>query len=187
MGFILRAPPSLRDLSEQGIVEWPEAPCVRWGNVHGGEGVVMSDFFENLFNHIHSAATHFPIALLFVSVGMDYFVGKRPGLRSGAWLMLVLGTLGTIAATITGLVAHLAYEDDSILLSAIDRHQYLGFATIALFVGLTAWRWRSMCRGDDAVDTRSYLAVGLAGLGLTGLLGGGLLTEWGIGVSGITR
>ena len=152
--------------------------------------MLVSDFFENLFNHVHSATMHFPIALLFVSVGMDYFAGKRPGLRSGAWLLLVLGTLGTIAATVTGLVAHLAYEDDSILLSAIDRHQYLGFATTALFVGLTAWRWRSMRRGGDAGGTRVYLLVALAGLvvlGLTGFLGGGLLTEWGIGVKGITR
>ncbi len=150
----------------------------------------MSDFFENLFNHVHNAVTHFPIALLFVSAGMDYFAGKRPGLRSGAWLLLVLGTLGTVAATVTGLLAHLAYEDDSILLSAIDRHQYLGFATTALFVGLTAWRWRSMHRGSDVGGTRVYLAValfGLAVLGLTGFVGGNLLTEWGIGVKGITR
>ena len=109
----------------------------------------MSDFFENVFNHVHGATTHFPIALLFVSVGMDYFAGKRPGLRSGAWLLLVLGTLGTIAAAVTGLVAHLPYEDNSVLLSAIDRHQHLGFAVTALFVGLTAWRWRSMRRSGE--------------------------------------
>ena len=150
----------------------------------------MSDFLENLLNHVHGAITHFPIALLFVSAGMDYFAGKRPGLRNSAWILLVLGTLGTVAATVTGLLAHLAYEDDSILLSAIDRHQYLGFATTALFVGLTAWRWRSMRRGGDVGGTRAYLLValvGLAVLGLTGFLGGGLLTEWGIGVKGITR
>ena len=118
---------------------------------------------------------------------MDYFAGKRPGLRSGAWLLL--GTIGTAVATVTGLVAHPAYEDDSILLSAIDRHQYLGFATTALFVGLAAWRWRSMRRGDVG-GTRAYLVValvGLAVLALTGFLGGNLLTEWGIGVKGITR
>ncbi len=96
----------------------------------------MSDFFESLFNHVHSATTHFPIALLFVSAGTGYFADERPGLRGGAWLLLVLGT---VAATVTGLVAPLAYEDDSVLLSAIDRHQYLGVATTALFVGLTAW------------------------------------------------
>ena len=150
----------------------------------------MNDFFENLFNHVHGAVTHFPIALLFVSVGMDYFAGKRPGLQGGAWLLLVLGALGTVAATVTGLVAHLAYEDDSILLSAIDRHQYLGFATTVLFVGLAAWRWRSMRRGGDVGGTRAYLVVALVGLvvlALTGFLGGNLLTEWGIGVKGITR
>lgn len=54
----------------------------------------MSDFFENLFDHIHSATAHSPIALLFVGAGLDYFAGKRPGLRGGAWLLLVLGTIG---------------------------------------------------------------------------------------------
>ncbi len=108
--------------------------------------MAINDFFENLFNHVHSATTRFPIVLLFVSAGMDYFAEKRPGLRSGAWILLVLGT---VAATVTGLLAYLAYGDDSILLSAIDRHQYLGFATTALFVGLAAWRWRSMRRGGD--------------------------------------
>ena len=152
----------------------------------------MSDFLENLLNHVHGATTHFPIALLFVSVGMDYFAGRRAGLRSAAWLLLVLGTIGAIAATVTGLLAHLAYEDDSILLSAIDRHQYLGFAVTALFVGLTVWRWRSMRRrgGNDVGGTRAYLVVALVGLAvltLTGFVGGNLLTEWGIGVKGITR
>ena len=44
--------------------------------------------------------------------------------------------------------------------------------------------------GGDAGGTRAYLAValvGLAVLGLTGFVGGNLLTEWGIGVKGITR
>lgn len=120
---------------------------------------------------------------------MDHFAGKRTGLRGGAWLLLVLGTFGTIAATVTGLVAHLAYEDDSVLLSAIDPHQSLGFATTALFVGPTVWRWRSV-RGGDAGGTRAYLAVALAGLavlGPTGFLVGNLLMEWGIGVRGVTR
>ncbi len=59
-----------------------------------------------------------------------------------------------------------------------------------LFVGLTAWRWRAMRRGDAAGRTRGYLVVALAGLavlGPTGILGGNLLTQWGIGVKGVTR
>lgn len=66
----------------------------------------MGDFFdfENLMNHLHGALNHFPIALLFVSSGLDFVAGKRPNLRSSAWLLLVLGTLGAIAATVSGLL-----------------------------------------------------------------------------------
>ncbi|CAA9410890.1 MAG: hypothetical protein AVDCRST_MAG78-403 [uncultured Rubrobacteraceae bacterium] len=152
----------------------------------------MGDFFtfENLMNHLHGALNHFPIALLFASAGLDFVAGKRPSLRSSAWLLLVLGTLGAIAATVSGLLAHLAYEDDPYLLSAMEVHQYLAFATTGLFVALTAWRWRSSRRGSDIGGNRLYSALALLGLvllGITGFLGGNLLTEYGIGVRGITR
>ena len=152
----------------------------------------MGDFFdfENLMNHFHGALNHFPIALLFVSAGLDFVAGKRPSLRSSAWLLLALGTLGAIAATVSGLLAHLAYEDDPYLLSAMEVHQYLAFATTALFAALTAWRWRSLKSGSDIGGKPVYLALILLGvviLGVTGFLGGNLLTEYGIGVKGITR
>jgi uncharacterized membrane protein len=102
----------------------------------------------------------------------------------------VLGTLGAVAATVSGLLAHLAYEDDPYLLSAMEVHQYLAFATTALFAALTAWRWRSLSRGSDVGGNSVYMALILLGvviLGITGFLGGNLLTEYGIGVKGITR
>ena len=153
---------------------------------------MVGDFFdfENLMNHLHGALNHFPIALLFVSAGLDFVAGKRPSLRSSAWLLLALGTLGAIAATVSGLLAHLAYEDDPYLLSAMEVHQYLAFATTALFAALTAWRWRSLRSGSDIGGKLVYLALILLGvviLGVRGFLGGNLLTEYGIGVKGITR
>jgi uncharacterized membrane protein len=152
----------------------------------------VGDFFnfENLMNHLHGALNHFPIALLFVSAGADILAGKRPSLRSSAWLLLVLGTLGAIAATASGLLAHLAYEDDPYLLSAMEVHQYLAFAATALLAALTAWRWRSLRRSSDVGGSPAYLALillGLVFLGVTGFLGGNLITEYGIGVKGITR
>jgi uncharacterized membrane protein len=45
-------------------------------------------------------------------------------------------------------------------------------------------------RGSDVGGSAVYLAVALLGvvvLGITGFLGGNLITEWGIGVRGITR
>lgn len=152
----------------------------------------MGDFFtfENLMNHAHGALNHFPIALLFVSAGLDLVAGKRSNLRTSAWLLLVLGTLGAIAATVSGLLAHLAYEDDPVLLAAIEPHQFTAFGATALFAVLTAWRWRSLRHGSDVGGNRVYLALillGLVGLGVTGFLGGNLVTEWGIGVRSITR
>lgn len=152
-----------------------------------------ADFFtfENLINHAHGAINHFPIALLFVSVGLDFFaLLKRPNLHRTAWLLLVLGTIGAVAATVTGLIAHLPYEEDPTLLAAIEPHQYTAFAATGVFAALTVWRWRSLGRGSDVGGGTPYLALALLGLivlGITGLLGGNLLTEWGIGVRGITR
>jgi len=153
---------------------------------------VDGDFFtfENLANHVHGAINHFPIALLFVSVGFDFFAGKRPNLRFSAWLLLVLGAIGAVAATASGLVGHLAYEDDPVLASGIEIHPYTAFAATAIFAALAAWRWFSLRRGSDVGGTRAYLTLALLGLlvlGVTGLLGGNLLTEWGIGVEGVTR
>lgn len=152
--------------------------------------MAVPDFLENLFNHVHGATTHFPIALLFVSAGLDVFARRWPGLRSAAWLLLALGAAGTVLGTLTGLAAHFAYENVERLHDPIERHQNLGFATTAIFVGLAAWRWRSLRLGKDVGGTRLYLILmlsGLAVLGLTGFLGGSLNLEWGVGVRGITR
>jgi uncharacterized membrane protein len=152
-----------------------------------------ADFFsfENLINHAHGAINHFPIALLFVSVGLDLFaLLKRPNLHRSAWLLLMLGMIGAIAATVTGLIAHLPYEEDPTLVAAIEPHQYTAFAATAVFAALSAWRWRSLGRGSDVGGSAVYLAVALLRvvvLGITGFLGGNLITEWGIGVRGITR
>jgi hypothetical protein len=69
-------------------------------------------------------------------------------LRVRAWLLL--GAIRAIAATILGLVVHLAYEDDPTLLSAIEVHQYTAFASTTVFA-LTAWRWFSLQRSSSNV------------------------------------
>jgi uncharacterized membrane protein len=105
-------------------------------------------------------------------------------------LLLALGAIGAVASTVSGLVAHLAYQDDPVFASAIEVHQYTAFAATAIFAALAAWRWFSLRRGSDIGGTRAYLTLAVLGLillGVTGLLGGNLLTEWGIGVEGVTR
>ncbi|MDQ3286480.1 MAG: DUF2231 domain-containing protein, partial [Actinomycetota bacterium] len=120
----------------------------------------------------------------------DLLPAKRSNLRFSAWLLLALGAIGAVASTVSGLVAHLAYEDDPVLASATEVHQYTAFAATAIFAALVPWRWFSLRRGSDIGGTWAYLAsavLGLILLGVTGLLGGNLLTEWGIGVEGVAR
>lgn len=150
----------------------------------------MTGSLENLLNHVHGATTHFPIALLFVSAGFDAFVRRWPGLRSAAWLLLVLGAVGTAGGTLTGIASHFAYENVQRLHGPIERHQNLGFATTAIFAGLAAWRWHSLRLGEDVGGRRLYLILmplGLAVLGITGFHGGNLNLHRGVGVRGGTR
>src|SRR5215212_9529385 len=162
-----------------------------WSTGERGETAVDGDFFtfENLVNHVHGAINHFPIALLFVSVGFDLFAGKRSNLRFSAWLLLALGAIGAVASTVSGLVAHLAYERPCLRLG--DRGSPVhGLRRAGHLCCARGLRWFSLRRGSDIGGTRAYLAsavLGLILLGVTGLLGGNLLTEWGIGVEGVTR
>jgi uncharacterized membrane protein len=144
---------------------------------------------NGLLAYLHPAVVHFPIALLVVSVALDFAARRWPALRFSGWVLLALGALATIPATITGIIAHLPYEETEFL-PLIERHQYTAFAATGLFLGLAAWRWRAIRRGDDIAGSALYSGLALVGLVLilaTGLLGGGLVYDYGIGVRGVER
>ena len=144
-------------------------------------GTVLSTLQRDL----HPMLSHFPIALLVVSVGLDLAARFWPQLRPSAWLTLVLGAVMTLPTTVTGLIAHVPYED-SPAAGAIETHELLAFGTTALFIGLTAWRWRTRRRGGDAAAGWLYPGVALLGLVLltaTGYTGGSLVYDHAVGVS----
>ncbi len=145
----------------------------------------MGELFRTVIVHLHAGVVHFPIALLLVSVVLDFRAGQSRLLRRAAWCSLVLGSLATLPATITGLLAHLPYET-SPLLPLIEQHQYLAFATTALFLVLAGWRWRMLRRGNDIGATLPYAAgalLGVAVLLFTVYNGHGLVQVHGIGVT----
>ena len=72
-----------------------------------------------------------------------------------SWILLVLGTLGAIAASITGLISHFPYEETD-LHGVIETHQWWSFGVTALFIGLTVWRWTSRRNGRDAGEPQAY-------------------------------
>ena len=148
----------------------------------------MPDLLNNALTHPHPILVHFPIALLVVSWVLDLVSRRAPSLRASGWVLLVLGTLATIPATITGILAHFPYEGSGAI-EAIETHERLGLLTTLIFVALTIWRWWSRRRGADIAGSWIYAALTLGGLlvlTLAGANGGHLVYQLGVGVKGIT-
>lgn len=149
----------------------------------------MSDLIANTFTHLHPAITHFPIVLLIASILLDLYGRWQPAVRRTAWITLLLGTLSAIPAVITGIIAHVPYEGTAVI-EPIERHEQLGLLTTAIFIALTAWRWRSRRANSETSASWLYLTIGVLGLAvltITGMTGGNLVYNLGVGVKEIVR
>lgn len=149
----------------------------------------MSDLIANTFTHLHPALTHFPIVLLIASVLLDLYGRRQPAVRQTAWITLLLGTFSAIPAVITGIIAHIPYEETAVI-ESIEQHQWLGFLTAGIFIALTAWRWRSRRTTGETGVSWLYLTIGVLGLivlTITGMTGGNLVYNLGVGVREIVR
>ncbi|MEO7910535.1 MAG: DUF2231 domain-containing protein [Roseiflexaceae bacterium] len=149
----------------------------------------MSNFFADLLAYPHPMINHFVIALLIVSVLLDLCGRWNPAIRYTAWVTLVLGTLATIPTVISGVVAHFPYEESSAI-GAISTHEQLGLATTGIFLVLTIWRWRTRRRDNTAPASWLYLALAVVGLGvltITGMTGGNLVYQLGVGVQQLVK
>lgn len=146
----------------------------------GREGIAI----EALQTELHGMMVHFPIALLFVAVGLELLALYGPWrerLRPVVLVTLVIGTLGALGAVITG------PEHNARGIAIGEIHEKMGQLTLLLFAILTAWRlfttWRK--RSEGRLSTTIFLAIGLVGLGVltyTGWLGGQLVYQHGAGV-----
>ena len=142
---------------------------------------------NDLLQDAHPIIVHFPIALLFLGILLSYATRWKPEWIEMTWILLLIGGLATLPATVSGLIAHSPYESTEIY-EVIERHQMLGFGTTVLFLGLIFWRWRSRRSGRDIGASVPYLAiltVGLVLLFFLGETGGDLVYEYGVNVRGI--
>ena len=147
----------------------------------------MFDFIANIFNDFHPIMVHFPIALLLVSFGLSITARFKPKWLSAAWITFLIGALGTIPATISGLISHIPYETTE-LHDVIQTHQLLGFATTLIFIGLLIWRWVKLRQGIDIGNSGLFIGamfIGLIFLTLTGGNGGELVYTHAVNVRGI--
>jgi len=131
----------------------------------------MFDFLSNIPQDLHPLLVHFPVALLSLSFLLWFWSRRSAGLRETEWLLFAAGALGTLPATITGLVAHAPYEE-STLAEVIQPHQLVAMLGTPAILALLVWRWRCRRRRDDIVRRPWYLALALAGLAWIFIVGG---------------
>ena len=149
----------------------------------------MEKLIADTIEDLHSIIVHFPIALLVLLTALTIYVVVRPatGMLQTTWLLLVIGTVGAIAASVSGLISHFPYEETE-LHSVIETHQFWSFGVTGLFIGITAWRFVSRRRGSDCGASIPFLIVVFIGAGLlvmSGMTGGDLVFDYGINVRGV--
>lgn len=134
---------------------------------------------------LHPMIVHFPIALLFASVALDWlgYWLKHPNLTRAGFYTLLLGALGAGIAALSG--PDHASGDPSVpaLLAA---HQNFACLTVALAVTLVAVRFFAadgLSGGGAAVYLLSTVAL-LAAVSLTGYYGGEMTYHHAVGVTG---
>ena len=149
----------------------------------------MGELIADTIEDSHAIAAHFPIALLVVSAFLTV-VGRfsiKADLQLTTWVLLLLGTIGSVVASVTGIISHFPYEETD-LHGVIETHQNWSFVVTGFFIALTVWRWISMRKGGDAGESYIYLALvlaGIVGLTLSGITGGDLVYDYGINVRGV--
>ena len=123
------------------------------------------------FGRLHPMMVHFPIALLLVALVMELLSGKRENLRSGANLLLYLGTLSAFLAVVMGLVLHKTENYGGEL---VEYHEWTGILTF-LLAGLAIVFLRRTERGKGRRTVyRLSLALSVISLTIAGHLGASL-------------
>lgn len=137
--------------------------------------------------HLHAMFIHFPIALLivgFVAEVISLF-SKKEFFKTGGLLLLVLGTLGTIASYLSGNAAGEGIEEGP-LKNVMELHEQaatitLWLSIITAVVYLTFFIFKYRQRWVKIVSILLFAAV-IGGIARTGYLGGQLVYKHGAGV-----
>jgi uncharacterized membrane protein len=137
--------------------------------------------------HLHAMIVHFPIALLmvgFLSEIISFFY-KKTFFRQGAFYLLLLGTVGTIASFLAGNAAGEGIEEGP-LKGAMDMHEqaatialWLTIITAAVYLAISIFKYKK----NWARIVSVILFAGIIGaIARTGYLGGHLVYKHGAGV-----
>lgn len=145
---------------------------------------MLSQLISQLRPLLHPMLVHFPIALLFASVALDwagYWI-KHPNLTRAGFYVLMLGALGAGVAALTG-PDHVT--GDASVMSLLADHQNFASLTVALAVSMTAVRFLTVggIRGSWALLYLLFTLLLLVTVTLAGYYGGELTYHHGVAVT----
>lgn len=135
----------------------------------------------------HPLLVHFPIALLSAALVFELLallLSKDSFVKTG-WLLQVAGTIGLVAAVVTGLQASSQFDLSGTAKEYLEMHEQIAFVVSALFAILLLWRIAE--RGNVPVRGRYWFyglfIVGVATMWTGAWYGGLLVYYFGVGVS----
>ncbi len=133
--------------------------------------------------HMHPLLTDFPAAFLPISVVLNLLSRRWSNFRQPAWITMIIGTVGAILAAITGDATAEMLADPQRAL--VQPHQIFAILTTIFFLGLTIWQWQAKRKNKDVMDSTAFKVLSVIGMVLlivTGMFGGSLVFDHGVGV-----
>ena len=105
---------------------------------------MMLDFIKNIPQDLHPILIHFPIAFLGFSFILSFLSMRVSRWNEASWLLLWVGGLSCIPASVSGVISHFPYEETE-LHEVIGTHQnfgILGTLFVFVLVGIRYWTRR---------------------------------------------
>ncbi|HEY2825490.1 MAG TPA: DUF2231 domain-containing protein [Gemmatimonadales bacterium] len=134
----------------------------------------------------HAALNDLPPVLFVASVLFDVLgvALRRDSFKAAGFWTLILGSVGSVGAVITGEMAEDTIEHGESIHEAMGRHETLAITVAVLFGVLALWRiWRRGTLGPR--ERVPYLVLGVLGAGLVTYvahLGGNIVFRLGGGI-----
>ena len=92
----------------------------------------MLDFIKNIPQDLHPILIHFPIAFLGFSFVLSFLSMRVSRWNEASWLLLWVGGLSCIPASVSGVISHFPYEETE-LHGVIETHQNFGILGTLFF------------------------------------------------------
>ena len=105
---------------------------------------MMLDFIRNIPQDLHPILIHFPIAFLGFSFILSFLSMRVSRWNEASWLLLWVGGLSCIPASVSGVISHFPYEETE-LHEVIGTHQnfrILGTLFVFVLMGIRFWTRR---------------------------------------------